>query len=384
MKTDTNKSDIANKKNNRKVLVCSNYAWTVFNFRMPLIKDLAKSGFRVEVLTQLDGYEKKFIPEVDKVHSLFISRKGINVFTDLLTLFDIFRKLINIKPDILLLFTIKPVIYGSIASKFTSIHTIPMITGLGTSFLLNNWITVLVKTLYRLALKKIRIVFFQNKDDKDLFIKQNLITRESARLIPGSGIDLKKFKICGPPNNNYPVFLLISRMLWDKGIGEFVEAASILKSKYPNVKFQLLGPVGVENRSAIPIEKITEWQEKGLIEYLGETNDVASYIEKSDCIVLPSYREGISRVLLEAAAKERPIIATDVTGCREVVENNLNGYLCKEKNGLDLAHKIEKMILLKNEKRKEMGKRGRIKVEKEFDHKLVNKIYLNAIKELEV
>ena len=278
------------------VLICSNYAWTIVNFRLPLIIRLKKLGYQVIVITQYDGHENKIEEYVDQIQPLFISRKGVNPFVDITTIINfviIFRKL---KPNYLLLFTVKPVIYGAIAAKMFNIKTIVMITGLGTTFIEENWITRLVKRLYRFALSSVATVFFQNNDDKKLFLRNNLVNPNVCKLTPGSGIDTCQFVYSPLPQNNEITFILIARMLWDKGIGEYIEAAKIIKLKYPNTKFQLLGALGVENRTAISDKRIAAWVKEGSVEYLGETNDVRPYIEKSSCVVLPSYREGTSRV----------------------------------------------------------------------------------------
>jgi len=361
------------------VLICSNYAWTIINFRLPLIKRLIKNGYRVVVVTQYDGYENQIAEYVDEIRPLFISRKGVNPFVDSITLLNLvicFRKL---KPYYLLLFTIKPVIYGAVAAKLFNIKTIVMITGLGTAFIADNWITRLVKLLYRFALSSVVAAFFQNNDDKELFLKSNLINPNVCKLTPGSGIDSRQFPYRSLPQNNNLTFILIARMLWDKGIGEYVEAAKIIKLKYPNTKFELLGALGVENRTAISAETMAVWVNEGSVEYLGETFDVKPYIEKASCVVLPSYREGTSRILLEAASIGRPIIASDVPGCREVVENKISGLLCRSKDSLDLSDKMEMMINLSFQERKMMGIKGREKIEKEFNQNIVNDLFIDAL-----
>ena len=219
-------------------------------------------------------------------------------------------------------------------------------------------------------------------DDKGLFISRKIVCDVSTELVPGSGIDLESFSEAPYPDNQEPKFLLIARMLRDKGVGEYVEAARILKKKYPKMRFQLLGPLGVENRSAILKNDMDNWVEEEVIEYLGETDNVRTFIEQSDCIVLPSYREGTSRVLLEAAAMARPIIASNVTGCREVVDDQQTGFLCEAKNSSDLAEKIELMSRLSKSARRQMGLRGRKKVAAEFDQKIVAGIYLEALREV--
>ena len=198
-------------------------------------------------------------------------------------------------------------------------------------------------------------------------------------MIPGSGVDLDKFSQADPPESEYTTFLLIARMLWDKGVGEFVEASKNLRRRYPLARFKLLGPLGVENRTAISASQMENWINDGSVEYLGQTDDVGPFISEASCIVLPSYREGTSRVLLEAAAMGRPIVATDVPGCREVVEDQVTGFLCRPRNYLDLADKLELMLNLSTEERQAMGAKGRAKIEKEFDQSLVFDLYLNAV-----
>ena len=363
------------------ILISSNYAWTIFNFRLPIIRSLRKAGYRVEVATQFDGYEGRLQEEVDGIHNLFISRKGINPFVDLLTYLNLILILYKSKASVCLLFTIKPVIYGSMAASLLRVPVIPMITGLGTVFMVDGMLSRFVKRLYRVALYSVKTVLFQNIDDKNIFINAKIVDSKACRLSPGSGVDLDKFMACDLPISKELTFLLVARMLWDKGIGEFLEAARVIKLKYPNTRFQLLGPLGVENRSCISNIDMEKWQKEGIIEYLGETDNVMSYIKKACCVVLPSYREGTSRVLLEAAAMSRPLIATDVPGCREVIEDGITGFLCKSRDYLDLSHKIERMLLLPYETRRAMGKKGRQKVEQEFNQNIVCKLYVDAIAE---
>jgi len=355
----------------KKILISSNYAWTIFNFRMNLIRRLKKEGFKVIVLTQFDGYENYIKKEVDEIKPLFISRKGINPFFDLMTFFNYVQAILLHKPSMVMLFTIKPVIYGSFASRITRTRSISMITGLGTAFIKDSWLTNLVKCLYKFSLKNACAVFFQNKDDRDLFIGNKLIKHEVAKITPGSGIDLVKFKQTTLLEDNNIIFLFVGRILKDKGIREYIEAAKIIKKKYFNIRFQILGPIESENRTAISFNKIKRWQDDGIIEYLGETDNTAHFLNKATCIVLPSYREGTSRALLEAAAVGRPLIASDVPGCKEIIDDGKSGFLCKIKDKINLANKIEEMINLSHESRVKMGKNGRLKVEKEYNEEIV-------------
>lgn len=368
------------KDNSKTIIVSSNYAWTIYNYRMPLIRRLKKEGYKVCLLTQFDGYEKKIAKEIDVIKPLFISREGINPFVDFFTIIDFIRHFLKFKPDLILLFSIKPVIYGSVAAKVFKIPSIVMITGLGTAFIANNWLTKVVKRLYRFALSSVSIIFFQNFDDRNTFLQDKLVDEEVCRHSPGSGVDIDRFSYSTLPNTSEITFLLISRMIWDKGIGEFVNAAKSIKLKYPHVRFQLLGPLGVQNRTSIKETEVEAWENEGIIEYMGETDDVTKFIEKASCVVLPSYREGTSRVLLEAAAMGRPLVATDVPGCREVVEDGVTGFLCMPRDYIDLSQKIELMLKLSHEARKVMGFRGRKKIENEFHQEIVCDLYVDAIK----
>lgn len=365
------------------VLISSNYAWTIFNFRMGLIKRLKKEGYRVVVLTQFDDYEKKIIKEVDEVIPLFISRKGINPFIDIITLINFIKVILKIQPSYILLFTIKPVIYGSLAARYTNSISIPMITGLGTSFIKNSIITTIVKKLYKLSLISSPLVFFQNHNDKEIFLQHKLIGRNQWKITPGSGVDLANFSYIEANFSKNLTFLFVGRILKDKGVLEFFEAAKIIKKKYPETRFQLLGPIGSENRTAIPKKEVQKFVDAGFVEYLGITENTSSYIKNACCIVLPSYREGTSKALLEGAAVGRPLIASDVPGCREIIDNNLSGFLCKPRDGEDLAKNIEKIIKLSFEERLLMGKNGRFKMEKEYDQEFVFDMYIEAIQNIQ-
>ena len=224
------------KASEKTAVICSNYAWTVYNFRMALIRRLKSEGFKVIVLTEFDGYESTIGLEVDQIKPLFIARKGVNLFVDFFTILDLVKYLLWFKPDVFLTFTIKPVVYGSIAAKFLKVRSIPMITGLGTVFITASWLTKLVKMLYRFALSSVSVIFFQNVDDRDFFVEQKLVDKKACRLTPGSGLDIDKFDYSQPPNRAEVTFLLIARILWDKGIGEFIEAAKIIKKEYPNTR----------------------------------------------------------------------------------------------------------------------------------------------------
>ncbi len=326
-----------------------------------------------------DVYSKKIEKEFE-YYDINISRKGTNPFVDLKTMYNFYKVYKEIRPDIILHYTAKPNIYGTIAASLLGIPVINNIAGLGTLFIRQSMVTEVVKKLYRFSQKRASKVFFQNPDDMNLFIGSNLVAREKSGLLPGSGVDLKKFKPINKEKDDSKFrFLLISRLLKDKGILEYIEAIKIIKNKYQNVEFEILGAIDKGNKTAISKEMLQNWIDDGLISYLGVIDNVQNVIADADCVVLPSYREGTPRSLLEASAMEKPIIATNAVGCKEVVDDGINGYLCEVKNSVDLADKLEKMLALSDAERKNMGKKGREKVLKEFDEKIVFEKYLESI-----
>jgi glycosyltransferase involved in cell wall biosynthesis len=277
-------------------------------------------------------------------------------------------------------FTIKPNIYSSIVSGLLNIKSVSNITGLGTIFIKQSPITKMVKILYKFALSYNSKVFFQNKSDQRYFLENDLVAEGITDLLPGSGVDLNKFiPLEKSIINNKIIFLLIARLLKDKGLLEYIEAIRIVKDRYDNVEFQILGAVDSLNRTAITNEELQSWIDDKLVSYLGTTDAVEKVISQCDCVLLPSYREGTPRSLLEACAMEKPIIATDVAGCRDIVDDGINGFLCKVKSSEDLADKIELMLNLSDNERLLMGKAGRKKVLEQFDENTVINKYLASI-----
>ena len=366
-----------------KIIIALNAAWNLYNFRSGLILFLLKNGFDVIGIAPEDEY----VPRIKALGCRFInvkmSPKGLNPWQDLRLLFQYYKILRYEKPDVFLGFTVKPNIYGSIAAHLLKIPVINNIAGLGIVFQKNNWLTKLVLSLYSLALYKSRNVFFQNKEDKLIFLKKFNFLNSKCDVLPGSGVDLKKFSPVPLKNKKNLHCLMIARLLWDKGVLEFVEAAKILRKNYLDLDFLLLGYLDNQDKSYIPYKVLKEWSKGGLIKYLGSSDDVRKHIAKADCIVLPSYYpEGTPRVLLEAAAMGRPIITTNTKGCRNVVDDGLNGYLCRPKDSADLAEKIIKVFELDYDARRKMGELGRKKVEQEFDEAVVCSKYLREISSL--
>lgn len=304
---------------------------------------------------------------------------GINPLKDFILLLKLWQILRKETPDVYLGYTVKPNVYGSLAAKALGIGVINNIAGLGSVFIRAGFLAKLVCLLYKIALWRSQTIFFQNPDDKALFIKLGLVNPQICDLLPGSGIDLQKFQPVPLPQNKRFRFLMIGRMLRDKGVFEFVEAARIVKPLYPNAEFCLLGFLDVQNPTAITAQQMENWVNEGLVNYLGTSEDVRPEIAEADCVVLPSYREGTPRTLLEAAAMARPIITTDAVGCREVVENGKNGLLCRIKDTSDLSKKMQCMIKMPRAERIQMGLSGRLKVENEFSESFVIEKYLERI-----
>jgi glycosyltransferase involved in cell wall biosynthesis len=313
-----------------------------------------------------------------------MNRKGTNPVEDMKTTIQFYRLYKKIKPDVVLHFTIKPNIYGTIAARLLNIKIINNIAGLGTLFIKENFFTKIASLLYKYSLNKSNVIFFQNNEDFELFINRKLVQKKKCDILPGSGVNINKFKPRKVKNNdNKFKFLLMSRMLWNKGIGEYVEAARLINKKYSNVEFQLLGFIDKENKNAISEQQIQKWAEEKIINYLGSSDDVRNFIANADCIVLPSYyREGIPRSLLEAASMAKVIITTDTIGCREIVNEGINGFLCKIKDAKDLASKMEKVLNLTKDERNKMGRAGREKILAEFNETIVINKYLKAIKNI--
>jgi len=340
------------------------------------------AGNEINILAPLDQTSEKLANLGCIVHSIPMNRKGSNVLQEISLVLKFYKHVKEVSPDVLITFTIKPVIYVGLIARVLSIPIVPTITGLGTAFIRKNWITKVVKWLYKLGLSSAQHVFFQNLEDQNLFLANGLVKIGQAEQIPGSGIDLVRFSFSPivVSNDISPtVFLLAGRMLWDKGIKEYVEAAKIVKDMDSNVEFQLLGEIGSDNISAIPRQTISFWQEAGIVRYLGVASDVRIYIEQADCVVLPSYREGLSRTLLEAGAIGRPVVASRVVGCKDVVDDGNTGLLCNPRDPVDLAEKLLTFIELPRIDKVKMGREARTKIEKEFDEQHVIERYCRII-----
>lgn len=363
-------------------VIAANSGWNILNFRRPLVEALRAAGWRVVALAADDGTAPQLRSLGAEFFPIALESSGTSPVRDTRLLVDYWRILRSIRPHAFLGFTAKPNIYGSLAAGWLGIPTLNNISGLGTAFIRRGPLNWLVSLLYRIALRRSARVFFQNPQDLAQFIDEGMVRADQARLIPGSGIDLDRFKpVQSRARSATPFrFLFVGRLLRDKGLVEYADAARLLRPRSPNVEFAILGFAGADNRTAVPIGEVERWQAEGIVTYLGETDDVRPFLAECDCVVLPSYREGLPRSLLEAAAMARPMIATDVPGCRDIVRDGENGMLCDVRSPLALARAMETMLELGPAERQAMGRRARNRVEKEFDQALVVKAYLEALK----
>jgi glycosyltransferase involved in cell wall biosynthesis len=373
----------------QKILIVVNSAWNLLNFRSGLIRALVANGYEVLAVAPDDAYSARLSELGCRFVSLPMDNQGTHPLRDLLLFHRFWLLLRREQPDVLLAYTVKPNIYGSLAAGLLSTPVVNNIAGLGAVFIKGGLLVRLVRGLYRLALRRSAKVFFQNGDDRALFVDAGLVQPEQTDLLPGSGIDLRRFNanehssILSPSNIGRPFrFLLIARMLRDKGVVEYVAAAKQIRARWPNVECGLLGFLDVQNPAAISTEEMNSWVAEGDVCYMGVSDDVRLQIARADCIVLPSYREGTPHTLLEAAAMAKPIITTDAVGCREVVDDGVNGYLCQVRDADDLAAKMQAMLGLSVAERAAMGQAGRKKMELQFDEKIVIEKYLQVVSEL--
>lgn len=367
-----------------KIAITSNTSWYLYNFRKNTIISLIKAGFEVYTISPIDEYSEKLEILGAKHIDIKINSSSKNPLIDLYTLISFYRIFNKFKFNVILNFTPKNNIYGTLAAKLNKIKTINNIAGLGTLFINDNLTSKLARNLYKYSQKYADKVFFQNNDDLSLFLEKKYVKKSQIDRLPGSGVDLSRFKLALSENKKQLRFLLIARMLYEKGITFYVDAARILKEKYgDSVEFCLLGFVGVNNPSAITHEQMSNWVSEGIINYLGTSDTVEHEITQADCIVLPSfYREGVPKTLLEAGAMGKPIITTDNVGCRETVNHGFNGYLCQPKSVSSLVNTIDTFINLSYEEKLIMGRNSRKKIETEFDELIVINKYLDALKEI--
>ena len=352
----------------------------LLNFRADLIKDFLRNGH--EVIASSSELDPSSTDHMNRLgveyETIFLNRHSLSFLGDIKTLKSLSNFFKKKQPDLVLAHGIKLVIWGGISARIRNIPFFALITGLGFAFQGKSFkrklLTKLVSFLYRIALKNSKAVIFQNKDNRDLFIKKGIVNPSKTHIVDGSGVDIEKYNFSKQPNTDVS-FLLVSRLLGEKGLREYAAAAKIVKSKFPKANFEL---VGAEDASldAISLEEVRSWS--NFIDYKGSTNDVRPYIKRCHVYVLPSYHEGLPRSTLEAMSMGRPVITTDAVGCKETVDNGINGFIVPVRSVKKLA---EKMIwfIENRDKIQIMGEQSRIIVEKKFDVRIINKEMLRIL-----
>ncbi|MEM6522883.1 MAG: glycosyltransferase family 4 protein [Bacteroidota bacterium] len=365
-----------------KIAIVLNTSWNIYNFRMGLINALQEKGHQITAIAPHDQYSKSLLKAGCEYKKVRMDSRGANPIKDLALIFELLLIYQRVKPDVILHYTIKPNIYGTIAASLLGIPVINNVCGLGTVFLNDNLVSKVAGLLYKVAFRFPKKVFFQNTDDLKLFSEKRLINPNIGEVIPGSGIDINHFKPEKSIKNKEFTFLLISRLIHDKGIVEYIDAIKQMKERGIEARFQLLGSKDFEHQRGIEESIIEDWIANNTVEYLGSTDDVRPFINRADCIVLPSYREGTPRTLLEAASSAKPIVATDVPGCNNVVKNGYNGLLCNLQDSDDLALKMTQMMNLDTKEVMQFGLNGRKKIVAEFGEEKVINSYLHSLEEL--
>lgn len=344
----------------KNICFSANTSWHIYNFRKNTILEFQRRGYAVFCITPIDDYSQRLVNDLGVTFfSLDMDNAGNHPIKDLKTTWTLFKIYRKCKPVAIFQFTIKNNIYGTLAARLLGIPAINNVSGLGTAFIHTGWVCWIVRGLYKVSQPFAYQVFCQNCEDQALLINHRLVKADKLKLLPGSGVDLRCFKpVELPLAPGRFCFLYVGRLLADKGLRELVEAFAMLKQKGVQAKLKLVGFADAKNKSAITLEEINSWQDKYGIEWLGSSDNIAEILAMVDCVVLPSYREGLPRSLLEACAMALPVIATDVPGCRSVVTHYENGLLCKPKDPDSLCQAMIEMVNLPEQIRKEMGQKG--------------------------
>lgn len=369
------------------ILIITSYGPSLINFRLPLIKRLLSRGYKVSVASPIDDFSdilQKKLQDLGIYINIFkLSRTRFNLLINFNSLIELYKIVKNSKPNIIISYTAKPVIFSGLVLKlFKKVSYYPLITGLGFSFTEINSIKkiffrYLISQLYRQGLKSSKKIIFQNKDDQSLFYKLKILDQSKIScVINGSGVDLSEYPLTNLPSKR--VFLMIARLLGDKGVREYVNAAKIVRSRFPNVTFQLAGYLD-ENPSAVTADELQTWINDGNIEYLGEIKSVQSILKSCKYYVLPSYREGTPRSVLEALSTGRPIITTDAPGCRETVVHEKNGLLVPIKDPISLANAMIRLLNEKDETIEKMAKESYLIAKNKYDIDKVNQSIINIM-----
>lgn len=365
------------------VVLVSNTSWYLYNFRRGTILALIKSGYRVVALAPQDEYSSQLVAELGIEHIVMpMDGKSTRLIGEAKSLLVLASTLRRLKPKFVYNFTVKANIYSGLACRVLGIPYANNVSGLGTAFLHDTWLFRRVRSLYGFANRGAQRVFFQNEEDHALFQSHGLLRNTPTTVLPGSGIDTCRFTFSPLPASALITFVMIARLLGDKGVREYVQAAQQVRLEHPNTRFMLIGPYGASNRTAITEAEVISWQQAGVIDYLGEQADVRPFIKDAHVLVLPSYREGMPRTVLEAAAMGRPAIVSDVPGCRHAIEDGVTGWLCEVKSADSLASRMVECLNMQTSELQAAGQAARERIEAEFDEQIVINATLSCLENL--
>ena len=367
----------------RRIGIVANSAFNIYNFRLGLIKKLKQEGHWVIAIAPADAYTPLLKEEdIDVIEIKHLSRKGTNPLHDLRLCNELRKIYHQQKLNIVLQYTIKPNIYGTIAAKLAGVKSICTVTGLGYTFLNKNIASTIAHWLYKLSFAFANKVLFQNQDDEHVFLAHHLVAKQKTMIVPGSGINTQKFNpaFCTTIQSNNKVrFLMIARLLKDKGVYEYAAAAKRISATNKKTEFHLLGDIDNNNPTAIKKEELEEWIENGSIIYHGYTKDTRPFICNADAVVLPSYREGMPRVILEGLAMGKPCITSNAPGCKDAVEDGKSGLICSVANTEALVESINKFLMLDKEQIAQMSTNARKRAENTFSEEIVFQTYLQIL-----
>jgi glycosyltransferase involved in cell wall biosynthesis len=370
--------------NPAKLFFVSNSCWSIYNFRLDVIEYFIKAGYEIHIAATRDDFAMLLVNIGCKLHHIQFNNRRLNPVEDLKLFFILKALYKKIKPDLIFHYVIKPNIYGSFAASQLKIPSVAVITGLGYAFANRNWLSWFVIKLYKAALKNVHSVWMLNQNDKDLFLRKNIVDPQKTMLLQGEGINAQKFKPSSKKRTDHIfTFLMATRMLWSKGVGLFAEASKILHKKGLIFECQVIGFFEPNHPDSISLEQFENWKDDKIFNCLGFSENVIPFFENADCFVLPSYyQEGVPRSLLEAGAMQIPAITTNNDGCTTVIKDGINGFICEMNNAEDLAAKMEKILCMQPETLQEMGQRGREFVLQKFDVKFVIEQYVNLVDHL--
>lgn len=362
------------------VFLTSNTSWYLYNFRRSTIAALQQQGYRVVSLSPLDEFSQRLVDELGTEHiALPLDGKSTGALKELRSLVFVWRVMRRYRPEFVFNFTVKMNIYCGLVCALQQIPFANNISGLGTAFLHDSWLFRRVRQVYGLVNRQARQLFFQNEEDLAVFRGRGLLGDTPYILLPGSGVDLQRFQQFPLPGSGPFTFIMIARLLGDKGVREYAEACRMLRAEGLNLRCLLVGPLGVSNRTAITADEVARWQDEGVVEYLGAVDDVRPLIAQAHVLVLPSYREGMPRTVLEAAAMGRPAIVTDVPGCRQAIEPDVTGWLCEVRNPSSLAWKMKHVLRMDDERLQRAARAARTRMETQFSEQIVIKAYLDCL-----